>query len=147
MRTVGQVAAEFGVTVRTLHHYEEIGLLPASERTHSGYRLSSDDDLVRLRQIVAYRRLGFSLEDVASVLESSADALSHLKRQRAVVSRQLDELSSLAGDLRGTHRRSGAVRARRRAGERAPRLASVGCHLRRLRCPHVPDAARAVPGA
>ncbi len=60
MLTVGQVAADFGVTVRTLHHFDEVGLLEPSERSHAGYRLYTDDDLTRLRQIVAYRRLGFS---------------------------------------------------------------------------------------
>ncbi|MGB3185569.1 MAG: MerR family transcriptional regulator [Ornithinimicrobium sp.] len=99
MRTVGQVSAEFGVTVRTLHHYDEIGLLRASERTLSGYRLYSDDDLVRLRQIVAYRRLGFGLDDVGSVLDAEADALGHLQRQRAAVSQRMDELSALARAL------------------------------------------------
>ena len=46
--TVGQVADLFGVTVRTLHHYDEIGLLTASERSRAGYRLYTDADLVRL---------------------------------------------------------------------------------------------------
>lgn len=99
MLTVGHVAAEFGVTVRTLHHYDEIGLLKPSERSANGYRLYTEQDLLRLRQVVAYRRLGFSLEDVASVLDSSADALGHLQRQRAAVSRQLDDLSALANAL------------------------------------------------
>ncbi|MGB3186120.1 MAG: MerR family transcriptional regulator [Ornithinimicrobium sp.] len=99
MRTVGQVSAEFGVTVRTLHHYDEIGLLRASERTRSGYRLYGDDDLVRLRQIVAYRRLGFGLDDVGSVLDADAGALGHLQRQRAAVSQRMDELSTLARAL------------------------------------------------
>lgn len=43
--TVGQVAETFGVTVRTLHHYDEVGLLHPSERTHAGYRLYTPDDL------------------------------------------------------------------------------------------------------
>ena len=54
--TVGQVAERFGVTVRTLHHYDEIGLLRPSERTRAGYRVYTADDIVRLRTIVLYRR-------------------------------------------------------------------------------------------
>lgn len=50
--TVGQVADVFGVTVRTLHHYDEIGLLTPSERSRAGYRLYTDEDLTRLQQIV-----------------------------------------------------------------------------------------------
>lgn len=99
MLTVGQVAADYGVTVRTLHHYDEIGLLHPSERTHSGYRLYTEADLERLRQIVAYRRLGFSLEDVAAVLRSDVGALGHLQRQRAAISQRMDEWSSLAHAL------------------------------------------------
>jgi DNA-binding transcriptional MerR regulator len=99
MLTVGQVASEFGVTVRTLHHYDEIGLLVPSERSLSGYRLYTDADLARLRQVVAYRRLGFSLERVAAVLASDADPVSHLQRQREAVSQRISELGSLADAL------------------------------------------------
>jgi MerR family transcriptional regulator, thiopeptide resistance regulator len=60
--TVGQVAERFGVTVRTLHHYDEIGLV-RPHRTVSGYRIYTDDDLERLRHVVVYRRLGFPLEE------------------------------------------------------------------------------------
>lgn len=99
MLTVGQVATQFGVTVRTLHHYDEIGLLKPSDRSYAGYRLYTDDDLGRLRQIVAYRRLGFSLGDVAQVLAQESGALDHLQRQRAAVSQRICELESLAHAL------------------------------------------------
>ena len=48
----------FGVTVRTLHHYDEIGLLVPSDRTRAGYRLYTDDDLERLQQILLFRQCG-----------------------------------------------------------------------------------------
>ena len=67
--TVGQVAERFDVTVRTLHHYDEIGLLVPSDRSAAGYRLYTEDDLVRLQHVVVYRRLGFALEEVALLLE------------------------------------------------------------------------------
>ncbi len=53
--TVGQVAESFGVTVRTLHHYDAVGLVVPSARTHAGYRLYGYDDLARLATVVTYR--------------------------------------------------------------------------------------------
>ena len=58
--TVGQVAALARVSVRTLHHYDEIGLLRPSGRSDAGYRLYDDSDLDRLHQVLLYRGLGFS---------------------------------------------------------------------------------------
>ena len=57
--SVGQVAALAHVTVRTLHHYDEIGLLSPSDRTEAGYRQYRETDLERLQQILFYRELGF----------------------------------------------------------------------------------------
>ena len=94
--TVGQVADELGVTVRTLHHYDEIGLLHPSERTPAGYRLYTVEDLERLQNIVVYRRLGFPLEEIGELLDTGgADLESHLRRQRAAVMSRLDELGEL----------------------------------------------------
>lgn len=94
--TVGQVAERSGVTVRTLHHYDEIGLLRPSRRSASGYRLYTDEDLVRLQHVVVYRRLGFALEEVAVLLDDpEADVAAHLRRQRAAVMSRLDELAEL----------------------------------------------------
>lgn len=60
--TVGQVADALGVTVRTLHHYDDIGLVVPSTRSQAGYRLYTEEDLRRLQHVVVYRRLGFPLE-------------------------------------------------------------------------------------
>ena len=65
---IGAVAQLTGLTVRTLHHYDEIGLLVPSERTGAGYRLYSDGDLRRLYRILALRGMGFPLEEIASTL-------------------------------------------------------------------------------
>lgn len=98
--TVGQVAERSGVTVRTLHHYDEIGLLRPSRRSASGYRLYTDEDLVRLQHVVVYRRLGFSLEEVAVLLDDpDADVAAHLRRQRAAVMSRLDELAELVSAI------------------------------------------------
>ena len=94
--TVGQVAEQFGVTVRTLHHYDQIGLLAPSQRTSTGYRLYSGEDVTRLQQVVVYRRLGFPLEEIALLLdERSADVSEHLRRQRSAVLSRLDEMRDL----------------------------------------------------
>jgi MerR family transcriptional regulator, thiopeptide resistance regulator len=93
--TVGQVAERFGVTVRTLHHYDEIGLVHP-HRTAAGYRLYTDTDLERLRHVVVYRRLGFPLEEIGPLLDDPhADVEAHLRRQRAAVVSRLDELHGL----------------------------------------------------
>ena len=94
--TVGQVAEQYGVTVRTLHHYDEIGLLVPSERTSAGYRLYSAKDIARLQHVVVYRRLGFALEEIALLLDdASADVGEHLRRQREAVMSRLGEMREL----------------------------------------------------
>ncbi|MDR2279916.1 MAG: MerR family transcriptional regulator [Gordonia sp. (in: high G+C Gram-positive bacteria)] len=97
--TVGRLAEHFGVTVRTLHHYDEIGLLSPTERSSAGYRLYTQSDLIRLQQIVVYRRLEMSLDDIADLLDGAADAVAHLRRQREVVTARLDELNELVGAI------------------------------------------------
>lgn len=96
--TVGQAAETFGVTVRTLHHYDEVGLLHPSERTRAGYRLYTSGDLERLSTIVVYRRLGFSLEEIGELLDG-ADVVEHLRRQRDLVTTRLAEMSDLVAAI------------------------------------------------
>lgn len=93
--TVGQVAERFGVTRRTLHHYDEIGLVVPGERSTAGYRLYTSDDLTRLAQVVVYRRLEFGLEEIASLLAEPQSAAAHLARQRAAVMSRVEELRGL----------------------------------------------------
>ena len=93
--TVGQVAQTFGVTVRTLHHYDEIGLLSPSERSHAGYRLYTAEDLERLATIVTYRRLDLPLDEVAALLRGEGSTLEHLRRQRDAVLHRVEELHGL----------------------------------------------------
>ncbi|MFV0533445.1 MAG: MerR family transcriptional regulator [Cumulibacter sp.] len=93
--TVGKVAETFGVTVRTLHHYDDIGLLRPSERSSAGYRIYTDADLQRLQQIVVYRRLEMPLEKIADLLNGDTDPAEHLRRQRATVMSRLGELNDL----------------------------------------------------
>lgn len=95
--TVGQVAETLGVTVRTLHHYDEIGLVIPSERSRAGYRLYTEDDLRRLQHVVVYRRLGFPLEQIGEMLADGAGGtvVQHLRRQRETVTHRVAELTEL----------------------------------------------------
>ena len=94
--TVGEVAALTGVTVRTLHHYDAIGLVRPAARSAAGYRLYGPDDVARLQEVVAYRRLGFGLEDIP---DASADRRAALVRQRELVAARIDELTRLGRAL------------------------------------------------
>src|SRR5437762_1093386 len=67
--TVGEFAGLTGVSIRTIHHYHRIGMLPPVERTASGYRLYRHEDLLRLQQIMTLRYLGFGLAKIAELLE------------------------------------------------------------------------------
>jgi MerR family transcriptional regulator, thiopeptide resistance regulator len=66
---VGELAKRTGLTVRTLHHYDEIGLLKPSLHTDAGYRLYTAADVARLQQVLSLRQLGFSLEEVRDCLD------------------------------------------------------------------------------
>src|SRR5262245_43312453 len=95
--SVGQVAAFAGVTVRTLHHYDEIALLSPGERTAAGYRRYTESDLDRLQRILFYRELGFTLEEVAAILDDpSIEPLTHLRRQHEMLRQRIDRLSRMA---------------------------------------------------
>ncbi len=97
MKTVGEVAELAGVTVRTLHHYDELGLLSPSGRSEAGYRLYSYDDLARLREILIWRTLGFPLTEIGSLLDDPGhDRLAALERQRELIEREIDRLGALA---------------------------------------------------
>ncbi|MFE4408398.1 MerR family transcriptional regulator [Streptomyces sp. NPDC056821] len=95
--SVGQVAGFAGVTVRTLHHYDDIGLLVPGERSHAGHRRYGDADLDRLQQILFYRELGFPLEEVASLLDDpEADPGAHLRRRRELLTARIEKLKKMA---------------------------------------------------
>ncbi|MFE9144089.1 MerR family transcriptional regulator [Streptomyces tubercidicus] len=95
--SVGQVAAFAGVTVRTLHHYDEIGLLQPGERNHAGHRRYGDDDLDRLQQILFYRELGFPLDEVAALVnDPDVDPQQHLRRQHDLLTARIDKLQKMA---------------------------------------------------
>lgn len=94
--SIGRVAELAHVTVRTLHHYDEIGLLSPSGRTSAGYRRYAEADLERLQQILFYRELGFSLVEIATILDDpDADAEAHLLRQHRLLTEQAGKLQHM----------------------------------------------------
>mgnify|MGYP001474651801 CR=1 FL=1 len=94
--SVGELARLAGVTVRTLHHYDEIGLLSPSGRSAAGYRRYSEADLERLHQILTYRELGFPLEQIAEILaDPGADPMDHLRRQHRLLRERLERLAKI----------------------------------------------------
>lgn len=81
--TVGQISTGPGVTVRALHHWDEIGLARPSLRTAAGYRLYTAADLQRLHRIVVYREIGLGLDGIRAVLDDpTADVPGALRAQR-----------------------------------------------------------------
>jgi DNA-binding transcriptional MerR regulator len=98
--TVGRLAGLAGVSVRTLHHYDEIGLVTPSARTAAGYRVYAPADVERLREVLTYRRLGFGLREVAELVgDPQVDAVAHLRRQRALLMEQRDQADAMVAAI------------------------------------------------
>ena len=99
--SVGELAQEAGVSVRTLHHYDAIGLLVPSRRSDAGYREYGPDDVVRLAHIVAYRACGMALPDIGGVLDADgADRGEHLRRQLELLDQRMTDLADKRAVLR-----------------------------------------------
>lgn len=96
MRTVGEVARLASITVRTLHHYDEIGLVRATGRTDAGYRLYGDADLERLQTALFYRELGFRLDEIRAVMDApDFDRERALHQQRELLTAESDRLQRM----------------------------------------------------
>lgn len=92
-RTVAQVARLAGVSVRTLHHYDHIGLLCPRERSATGYRLYTREDLLRLQEILLLRELGMALPEIGALLDAPGrDPVAALEAHRERVAAQVDRL-------------------------------------------------------
>lgn len=93
---VNEVAKLVGISVRTLHHYDEIGLLNPDETTESGYRLYSDDNLETLQQILFFKELGFPLKNIKEIISSPAfdrqEALSLHRKMLLEKRSRLDQM-------------------------------------------------------
>lgn len=98
--SVGEVSRFAKVTVRTLHHYDEIGLLSPSGRTAAGYRRYSDADLDRLQLIRYYRELDFPLEEIAAIIDDpDADPAEHLRRQHGLLTERIERLRAMVSAI------------------------------------------------
>jgi MerR family transcriptional regulator, thiopeptide resistance regulator len=100
--SVGAVARLAGVTIRTLHHYDAIGLLRPSGRASNGYRRYDQNDLERLQRILAYRELELPLEVIASLLDGDDDPLDHLRLQHELLTERRTRLERLLATLERT---------------------------------------------
>jgi len=97
---VGKVADLSGVTIRTLHHYDEIGLLSPGGRSEAGYRIYEERDLERLQQILFYRELGFTLQEIAAIVDDpKTDAAGHLERQRGLLTERIGRLQKMVAAI------------------------------------------------
>ncbi|MER5970512.1 MerR family transcriptional regulator [Streptomyces sp. NPDC002055] len=98
--TVGRAASRLGVTVRTLHHWDEIGLASPSLRTHGGYRLYTATDIACLQRVVVYRELGLPLDTIRELLHAQAvDPTVALRTQRDQVQERIARLNDLVEGL------------------------------------------------
>ncbi|SEQ50034.1 MerR family transcriptional regulator [Lentzea albida] len=97
--SIGDLAKASGLTVRTLHHYDEIGLVVASERTPSGHRRYTPDDVRRLYQVRSLRQLGLSLEEVRSALSRSDSLRPIFEAQLASLTAQAQHVEALRSRL------------------------------------------------
>lgn len=109
---VGQLARQSGLTVRTLHHYDEIGILSPARRSEAGYRLYGSDDIAKLTQILLLRRLGLSLGEIREILarpesslrETIGHQISHLKERIEFQTQLMQRLEAIHQRLEKTER-------------------------------------------
>ncbi|ACZ23307.1 predicted transcriptional regulator [Sanguibacter keddieii DSM 10542] len=95
-RTVGDVARLAGVTVRTLHHWDTIGLVAPSGRSSGGYRLYRAADVARVHRVLLYRELGLPLERISELLDApGATSAATLREQRAELAAHISRLQSM----------------------------------------------------
>ena len=102
MMTVAQVSKRTGVSVRTLHHYDQIGLLKPTEVTDAGYRLYNDGALDKLYVILVYRELGLSLNEIGSILDApDYDRNRVLEHQIQLMQERVEKLQNRISFARG----------------------------------------------
>lgn len=103
--TVKETADLMGVSIRTLHYYDEIGLLVPEKQTENGYRLYDDDDIMELQQILFFKKLDFTLKEIRKIMSSSAyDCRFALERQRVLLLSKrahLDRLITMIDQILG----------------------------------------------
>ncbi|GGX83046.1 MerR family transcriptional regulator [Streptomyces hiroshimensis] len=96
--TVGRTAALVGVSVKSLHHWDTIGLVRPSGRTWAGYRVYSGDDVARIHRVLVYKELGFPLAEIGRILDDpGTSARDHLRRQRTELVERITRLQKMVG--------------------------------------------------
>jgi MerR family transcriptional regulator, thiopeptide resistance regulator len=103
MLKIGDLASRSGVSIRTLHHYDEIGLLSPTDRTPSGHRLYGREEVVRLQQIISLRQMGFPLDQIRDLLDRRGVGprqvielhIGRLKEQVAMQQQLVERLEAL----------------------------------------------------
>jgi MerR family transcriptional regulator, thiopeptide resistance regulator len=94
--TIKRLAEMAGVSVRTLHHYDAIGLVVPGSRSASGYRLYEEEELLRLQAVLFYRELDMSLDEIGRLLdEPGSDPIAALETQRRLLAAQAGRLARL----------------------------------------------------
>lgn len=94
--TIGEVASLVGISVRTLHHWDSVGLVQAQGRTNGGYRAYSPTDVERIHRVLVYRELGISLTKIAALLDDpTIDEAAQLRRQRGLLEERIDRLRQM----------------------------------------------------
>ena len=110
MLRVGRLAELTGLTVRTLHHYDELSLIRPSHRTSAGHRLYDDADVERLYRVIALRHLGLPLDRIAGVLDDTSSLESTLRAHDRLLAEQISALQSvrarIGASLSGVRARS-----------------------------------------
>lgn len=97
---IGEMARRAGVSVRTLRHYDAVGLLAPCEVTQSGYRLYDAAAMARLEQILYFRELGFSLEEIREIMSSPAyEAREAMQRQKELLEMQRKRIDAMIARL------------------------------------------------
>lgn len=96
--TVGRTAELVGVSVKTLHHWDTIGLVRPGGRTRAGYRVYGDGDVARLHRVLVYREIGIPLAAIGRLLDDpEVDAREHLRRQRGQLAERISRLERMVG--------------------------------------------------
>lgn len=103
---IGELASQVGLNPKTIRYYEDIGVLPAPERTHAGYRVYGEGDADRLMFIKTAQRLGITLDEIREILafrdrgeQPCQYVLGVLRRERAEIDRRIAELRKLRAEL------------------------------------------------
>jgi DNA-binding transcriptional MerR regulator len=98
--TIGELAEKTGITIRTLHHYHDKGLLIPSAMTDAGHRIYSENDIIRLQQIISLKGFGFNLETIKSILKrKDFDPLEIIQTQLRIVKEQIKTQEKIKSQL------------------------------------------------